>query len=263
MRTLEFKNFADMSLAQWVPIITADLSEGKKAEDAMIYPEIAKLLREIKAQYVVDIIADEGRLTSYIAKNVTTIAMATHLTIREGGFSRVATQNLFSELTQVRQHFEEDLGEDADAAKLTPKVNSTIRYPKLEGKQDAVVLNMIVGSLAAPGFYDNIDYLFERAGEFLKPNGKLFIVSPNPECGTAPTYQCLTPKEDLRAGQNYDFKVNGIEDTLQCVHTPTSFLAQRLAPQFTLKAERPIGANDLADASFVVTVFEKIRNVAA
>jgi hypothetical protein len=200
-------NPATAPLMQWENAIGEPLSEGKKREDALIYPAIIGALIDNNAQAVTGIIADEARLELNISENIPEMQNITHLTLR-GRFGTVAQRNVMESGNHV--------------------VRVTTRLDTVKpGSQGAVVTTLILGCLSSPeDNLQNIRNVLRLAESLLKPDGELIIVRPNPARGAFPTYKCLTPASELCAGQNYDFMVGGLESegSMKNLYTPDNFL---------------------------------------
>ena len=199
-------NYEAAPLSEWEEFIGEEPSKGKLYEDALIYPEIKNFLSKMNAKNVTGIIADEGRLELFLSNNMPELDEINHLTL-SGNFNKAALANK----TEANDK----------------KVKVTVDLDDIkQGSQDAVVLNMVVSTL---GSADNIKKLLTSAGSLLKENGKLIIVTPHLG-GDAMyhTYARITPRADLKAGESYKLKIRGIDDIIEDMYTPSSFLGKIL-----------------------------------
>ena len=213
MKTL--KNIIDYKtapLVQWEPVIGEETSAGKRKEDFLTHNAIISELWRMNAKNITGIIADEGRLELDIAAQNSKALYVTHLTL-PGVFASAARHNHEIALDTDRPNL--------NRVRITEDVDSVLPY-----SQDAVVLNMILGCLATPEDRTNIHNMLMLAAKILNSEGGLVIVRPNPEAGKLETYECLTPSCELKAGENYDFIVKGLESygAMKNLYTPDSFL---------------------------------------
>ena len=213
MRTLEAViNYDTAPLVQWEPVVGAPLSAGKRHEDALTHRAICTRLFRENARHITGIIADEARLELHLQDNLPHAAGLTHLTL-PGVFQSAAAHNVE---TAARPGAQTPVIVTSDIDAVPPQ------------SQDAVVLNMILGCLATSNAHENITAMLRFAGSLLKPGGALVVVRPNPEGGKFSTYECTTPACYLKAGEDYDFKVDGL-GTMRNLYTPDTFLRGRLA----------------------------------
>ncbi len=227
-------------LSQWEIPVGEDLSEGKKKEDAAIYPHIARALQEIKAEHVLGLIADEARLEHYLVQEVPTMKCATHLTLK-GAFEAAARH------TCERGHDKR--------VRLSLEKEETQAH-----SQDAVVMNMILGCVATPKDHQNMTRMMDLSAHYLRAAGKLLLVRPNPKGGRFDTYVCTTPKKDLRAGDSYQFIVKGLEDLgeMDNLYSPDNLLKRFLeASQFEMGVTQELpypGQKEHQPAPFLMNV---------
>jgi hypothetical protein len=116
--------------------------------------------------------------------------------------------------------------------------------PELYGQQDAVVMNMILGCVATGQDQQNIGKVLGFARDLLKDDGSLLLIRLNPAGGAFSTYQCLTAADELKAGQDYDFMVTGLEEygAMQNLYTPNTYLKNAFADAgLTLGKTRGLG----------------------
>jgi hypothetical protein len=221
-----FKDIIDYDsapLVQWEPAIGEAPSGGKIIEDDITHGAIASWLKRKKISTVADLIADEARLSLRVAQEnpKTTIK---HITL-SGAFEQAAHHNL------------------AQSAVNNVEVITDIA-PELYGQQDAVVMNMILGCVATGQDQQNIGKLLGFARDLLKDDGSLLLIRPNPAGGAFSTYQCLTAADELKAGQDYDFMVTGLEEygAMQNLYTPNTYLKNAFADAgLTLGKTRGLG----------------------
>ena len=210
MRTLkDVISYETAPPVQWEPIVGDKPSEGKQLEDSTIHTAVADVLAASGAMAITGIIADEARLEVTVAEKIPAAREINHLTL-SGVFEQAARKNVDDAGANVR------VTSDVDA--IAP------------ASQDAVVMNMILGCVSTPEDHNNMNKLVQLAESYLRENGELVIVRPNPEAGTCTTYACLTPANDLRAGENYQFTVKGLEEfgAMNNLYTPDAFLGDLL-----------------------------------
>lgn len=212
-RTLEdIIDYTTAPLVQWEPVVGEALSEGKRKEDALTHNAVVRELWKLNAQHITGIISDEARQELKIAAQNSKAVSVTHLTL-PGMFAIAAQNNRVAAINENRPN--------AGKVRITTDIDSISPH-----SQDAVVLNMILGCLAAPEDQRNIHRMLMFAAHIMNAEGSLIIVRPNPEGGEFETYKCLTPASQLKGGESYDFIIKGLEDAgpMKNLHTPDSFL---------------------------------------
>lgn len=251
MKTRTLEDIIDCEVAplvQWEPAAQAELSEGKRKEDALTHNAVVRELWKLNAQHITGIISDEARLEYTIAAQNSKAVSVTHLTLR-GMFAIAARNNYVAAILGNRPN--------AEKVRITTDIDSIPPH-----SQDAVVMNMILGCLATPEDQRNIHRMLIFAAHILNAEGSLIIVRPNPEGGEFETYKCTTPVAELRGGDNYDFIVKGLEDLgpMKNLYTPDSYLKGALENAgFSMGATKFIsssaGANPVT-APFLLNVCE-------
>lgn len=257
----ELKDIIDLNKApitQWSPVIGEEPSEGKLKEDALTHGAIIKELMNLPAHNVTNIISDEDRLVTRIAQYVPHTEKVTHLTLGGdfekaaeqplldknlellaktfalalGGIIHSPTEPVYDALTKSAQDLTKELKQQSA---INNKITVTTDVDSIPaGTQDIVVMNMILGCLSdgTPEGNKNLGNILKMSAELLKPpsdvsyGGKLILVRPNPAGGAFSTYKTTTAPQDLKAGANYAFMVNGLEDIGEMcnLYTPDEFL---------------------------------------
>lgn len=236
---------------QWEPVVGEAPMPGKLREDFITHNAVMQELFRLNAQDVTGIIADEARQEILIAAQNHRITRVTHLTL-PGAFAMAAQHNLDMAQRERRQNVEK--------VRIETDIGSV-----RERSQDAVVLNMILGCLAPPSDHRNIQRILSFAKSLLRPLGDLIIVRPNPEGGSFETYECVTPANNLKAGDNYKFIVRGLEGygPMDNLYTPDDFLRRAVAKAgFKMGDTKPVysqspgSETSLNNAPFLMNVCE-------
>lgn len=211
----EIIDYSAAPLVQWEPAIDAPISQGKVIENLLTHFAVSDVLRDLGAKRVTGVIADEAMLEIAVAALVVGVEQVTHLTL-QGQFEKVAQRNLQNMIDEADVPHSDLVRVTSDVSSIAP------------GSQDAVVANMILGCLVTAQDHGNLHKMLTFMASLLKPEGKLVVVRPNPEGGAFQTYSCLTPRDMLRAGEDYEFTVKGLEDLgpMKNLYTPDSFLQQ-------------------------------------